>query len=73
MELFPTPNSYGKVLTPNVMVLGDGGLWEPVRFRLSHERAALMEELVPCSEEIQKCFLFLSLCVSVSISLLFLP
>lgn len=52
MELFPTPNSYGKVFTPNVMVLGNGGLWQPVRFRLNHERGALMVELGPCSEEI---------------------
>ena len=66
MELFPTPNSYGKVFTPNVIVLGDGGLWEPVRFRLSHERGALMVELVPCSEEI---WVFLYFCLSASLCL----
>lgn len=33
----PPPHSYVEALSPNIMIFGDGALWDIIRVRLSHE------------------------------------
>lgn len=43
-------NSYFEVLASNVVVFGDGGLWEIIKFRLGHAHGDLMIGLEPLGE-----------------------
>lgn len=47
----PFPNSYIEALTPDVMVLGVGSLWEVIRFKWVHVGGAPVMQLVPSWEE----------------------
>lgn len=47
LSCLPSPSSYDETLTSSMMVFGDGGLWEIVKFRCGHEDRVLMMRLVP--------------------------
>ena len=43
----------------NMVVFGDGALWEVIRVKQGHEGVILIMELVPLQEETQESFLSL--------------